>query len=84
MKTSILIISFLFLTGCSKSEIVYLEKYNMFGEWERTSVMFGYYNNYDACMEINTALTDKYLGNVYRCTPNNNSFVSLMLNAVKN
>ena len=84
MKTTILIISILFLTGCSKSEMVYLEKYNMFGEWERTSVMFGYYNNYDACMEITTALIDKYPGNLYRCTPNNNSFVSLMLNAVKN
>jgi hypothetical protein len=83
MKTLILIFSILLLTSCSSSEKVYLEKYTLLGEWERVAIMFGYFNNYDACMEINTALTDKYPGNIYRCTPNSNSFVSLMLNAVK-
>ena len=84
MKTIILIFSLLLLTSCSSSENVYLEKSSLLGKWERVAIMFGYYDNYDACMEINKALTEKYPGNIYRCTPNNNNFVSLMLNAVKN
>ena len=84
MKTIILIFSILLLTSCSSSENVYLEKSSLLGKWERVAIMFGYYDNYDACMEINKALTEKYPGNIYRCTPNNNNFVSLMLNAVKN
>lgn len=71
------------LSSCSKSEKVYLEKNNMYGEWEKTAIMFGYYDNYDACMEINKALTEKYPSNIYRCLPNNNTVVSIILNAVK-
>jgi hypothetical protein len=83
MKIITLIFSILLLTSCSSSENVYLEKSSLLGKWERVAIMFGYYDNYDACMEINKALTDKYPGNVYRCTPINNSLISVILNNVK-
>ena len=83
MKSIIIIISILFLTSCSNSEKVYLEKSSLLGEWERVAIMFGYYDNYDACIEINKALTDKYPGNIYRCTPINNSLISVILNNIK-
>jgi hypothetical protein len=54
----------------------------LLGKWERVAIMFGYYDNYDACMEINKALTDKYPGNVYRCTPNSNTLTSFFLKAI--
>ena len=79
MKTLILIFSILLLTGCSKSEMVYLEKYNMFGEWERTSVMFGFYDNYEGCEEIKSALLKKFPDSQYRCLPNNNPIASFFL-----
>lgn len=82
MKTIILIFSILLLTSCSSSENVYLEKSSLLGKWERVAIMFGYYDNYDACMEINKALTEKYPGNVYRCTPNSNTLTSFFLKAI--
>ena len=81
MKTFLLIFSILLLTSCSSSENVYLEKSSLLGKWERVAIMFGYYDNYDACMEINKALTEKYPGNVYRCTPNNNPIASFFFKA---
>jgi hypothetical protein len=81
MKTIFLIFSILLLTGCSKSEMVYLEKYNMFGEWERTSVMFGFYDNYEGCEEIKSALLKKFPDSQYRCLPNNNPIASFFLRA---
>ena len=63
----------LFITSCSKpnkSEEVYLEKSDMFtSEWTKTALMFGYYNNYDACIEIKSALSEKFPDLKYRCTP---------------
>ena len=63
----------LLITSCSKphkSEEVYLEKSDMFtSEWTKTALMFGYYNNYDACMEIKSALSEKFPDLKYRCTP---------------
>ena len=63
----------LLITSCSKpnkSEEVYLEKSDMFtNEWTKTALMFGYYNNYDACMEIKSALSEKFPDLKYRCTP---------------
>lgn len=81
MKTIILIFSILTLTACSKSEMVCLEKYNMFGEWERTSVMFGFYDNYEGCEEIKSALLKKFPDSQYRCLPNNNPIASFFLKA---
>jgi hypothetical protein len=83
MKTTILIFSILLLAGCSKSEMVYLEKYNMFGEWERTSVMFGFYNNYEGCEAVKDALLTKFPESKYRCSAINNSLVSFILNTTK-
>jgi hypothetical protein len=79
MRTPILIFLILLLTGCGNSEKVYLEKNNMFGEWERVGILFGFYDNYEGCNEINKALTEKYPGNIYRCTSNNNSLTSVIL-----
>ncbi len=63
----------LLIISCSKpikSEEVYLEKSDMFtAEWTKTALMFGYYNNYDACMEIKSALSEKFPDLKYRCTP---------------
>lgn len=61
--------------------MVYLEKYNMFGEWERTSVMFGFYDNYEGCEEIKSALLKKFPDSQYRCLPNNNPIASFFLKA---
>ena len=82
MRIITLVFSILLLTSCSSSENVYLEKSSLLGKWERVAIMFGYYDNYDACMEINKALTEKYPGNVYRCSPNTNNLVSLILNVI--
>lgn len=54
----------------NKSSEVYLEKSDMFtGEWTRRALMFGYYDNYDACEEIKSALSEKFPDLKYRCTP---------------
>ena len=82
MKAIILILSILLLTGCSKSEMVYLEKYNMFGEWEKTSVMFGFYDNYEGCEEIKAALLKKFPDSQYRCLPKNNPLASFFLRSI--
>lgn len=72
-KIAILIFAPLLIISCSKpnkATEVYLEKSDMFtGEWTRTALMFGYYDNYDACIEIKTALSEKYPDLKYRCTP---------------
>ncbi len=73
----------LLITGCTKRENVYLEKLNMFGEWERTAVMFGYYDNYEGCEEIKNAVISKYPNINYRCIPANNAWFSFIFNAVK-
>ena len=61
------------ITACSKSNKsaeVYLEKSDMFrGEWTKTALLFGYYDNYQACEEIKSALSEKYPDLKYRCTP---------------
>jgi hypothetical protein len=68
-KIFLTVLLLLLITSCSKpnkSEEVYLEKS---GEWTKTALMFGYYNNYDACMEIKSALLEKFPDLKYRCTP---------------
>ncbi len=47
---------------------VYLEKRNMFGSWEKTSLFFGYYNNLSACSDFKNTYTKKYYADQYRCT----------------
>ncbi len=72
-KIALLTFTLLLIISCSKSNKsaeVYLEKSDMFtGEWTKTALMFGYYNNYDACMEIKSALSEKFPDLKYRCTP---------------
>jgi len=83
MKIVIILFTILLITGCSKRESVYLEKYTLLGEWERVAIMFGYYDNFEACLEINNALTEKYPGNVYRCITNNNPLASVVFETLK-
>ncbi len=72
-KIALLTFTLLLIISCSKSNKsaeVYLEKSDMFtGEWTKTALMFGYYDNYDACMEIKSALSEKFPDLKYRCTP---------------
>jgi hypothetical protein len=72
-KIALLTLTLLIIISCSKpnkSAEVYLEKNDMFtGEWTKTALMFGYYDNYDACIEIKTALSEKYPDLKYRCLP---------------
>jgi len=83
MKIIIIFFTVLLVTGCTKRENVYLEKYNMFGEWERTAIMFGFYNNYEGCEEIKNALFLNYPNLEYRCVPANNSWADFTLHTVK-
>ena len=83
MKIIILIFSILLLTACSKSEDVYLEKYNIFGKWERTSIMFGFYDNNEACDIVKNGLVIQFPEIQYRCAPVNNTWVSFTLKFVK-
>lgn len=47
---------------------VWLEKMNMFGQWEKTAVFIGYYNNITACIDFKAAYTEKYHADQYRCS----------------
>ena len=86
MKKLIAILSIsLFLVGCGKSEKVYLEKSDMFtGEWTRVAMMFGYYDNYDACTEIKIAIMQKYPQTTFRCKENSNPLTSIIVETLKN
>jgi len=53
----------------------------MFGEWEKTSVMYGFYNNFEGCEEIKNALLKKFPDSQYRCLPNNNPLASFVFKA---
>ena len=48
-------------------QAVWLEKMNMFGQWEKTAVFFGYYNNSPACLDFKDTYTKKYYADKYRC-----------------
>lgn len=52
----------------------WLELKNMIGDWERTALITGYLDDYEACQEILQALNEwneknAFLGREYRCTP---------------
>ena len=49
------------------SEAVWLEKLNMFRDWEKTSLFFGYYDNLAACVDFKDTYTKKYYADKYRC-----------------
>ena len=48
-------------------QAVWLEKMNMFRQWEKTAVFFGYYNNSSACLDFKDTYTKKYYADKYRC-----------------
>ena len=48
-------------------QAVWLEKQNMFGQSEKTTVFFGYYNNSSACLDFKDTYTKKYYADEYRC-----------------
>jgi len=52
----------------------WLELRNSFGEWEKTVLITGYIDDYEACNEFLAAITDwneknAIIERVYRCTP---------------
>lgn len=49
----------------------WMEKLNFMGEWEKTLLVFGYGDDYQACLDLVNAWTAKYPGDTYRCTPAN-------------
>lgn len=48
-------------------QAVWLEKMNMFRQWEKTAVFFGYYNNSSDCLDFKDTYTKKYYADKYRC-----------------
>ncbi len=66
------------LVGCSggddptppKSDkpAAWLELFNAMGEWERVALIYGYWDDYEGCMDIRNALTAKF-ERQYRCVP---------------
>ena len=66
---------FVILAGCSETGIpksdkpdAWLEVLNVFGEWERVALVFGYFDDYSGCKDIADALHDKFQRE-YRCVP---------------
>jgi hypothetical protein len=49
----------------------WMEKFNFAGEWEKTILVFGYADDYQACLDLVAAWTAKYPLDSYRCTPAN-------------
>jgi hypothetical protein len=49
----------------------WMEKFNFAGEWEKTTLVFGYADDYQACLDFVTAYTAKYPLDTYRCVPAN-------------
>lgn len=51
----------------------WLEKQSMFRaiEWDKISLIVGFTNDYDACIEFKEALSVKFPSNNYRCSPAN-------------
>ena len=50
---------------------VWLEKLTFTQEWEKTALVFGYGNDYEACSDMVAAWKAKYPLDTYRCTPAN-------------
>ena len=48
-------------------QVVWMEKLNMFGQWEKTTIFIGYYNNFSACIDFKDTYTKKYHADQYRC-----------------
>lgn len=53
------------------SRDVWMEKFNFAGEWEKTALIFGYSDDYQACMDIVAAWKAKYPLDTYRCNTAN-------------
>lgn len=60
--------SFVNLRKLGSSHDVWLEKFTFAGEWEKTALIFGYTDDFDACQNIISAWRTKYPLDTYRCT----------------
>ncbi len=49
----------------------WMEKLNFAGDWEKTTLVFGYADDFQACHDLVAAWTDKYPRDTYRCQPAN-------------
>jgi len=49
----------------------WLELRNVFGEWEKVILVFGYFDpgNEDECLELRDFLSSRNPGRLYRCSP---------------
>ena len=59
------------LKQIGSSPDVWLEKFTFAQEWEKTALVFGYANDYEACSDMVAAWKAKYPLDTYRCTPAN-------------
>lgn len=55
--------------GSSKD--YWLTKKNMFGDWEKTALIFGYMDDYDVCTDLAAMYMMKYPADTYNCMPAN-------------
>jgi hypothetical protein len=60
--------SFAGMGSIGSSKDVWLEKFNFGGEWEKTALIFGYADDYQACIDMVAAWKAKYPLDTYRCT----------------
>jgi hypothetical protein len=49
----------------------WLEKRGLLGSWDRVAVYFGFYDDYDGCLETAQALQTINVDARYRCVPAN-------------
>lgn len=47
----------------------WIEMQNVFGEWEKTGLIFGYGNDLEECEKAITGLQQENSGRQYRCNP---------------
>lgn len=50
-----------------QSSDVWLVKFNAFGEWEKTALVFGYLDDFGFCNEVATMYVNKYPSDQYSC-----------------
>lgn len=53
------------------SRDVWMEKFNFAGEWEKTALIFGYADDYEACNNMVAAWKAQYPLDTYRCNTAN-------------
>jgi len=71
----VFLLAALALAGCndpippwSDKPAAWLEVGNVFGEWERVALIYGFWDDFEGCTDIANALAARYTRE-YRCAP---------------